>query len=203
MVKEYFVKRISEKILPIYSPVWQEIPKIKIDTFPWKGYYEGVKTTVRAVHSDYGITVHFETNESPLAAHVRVDNEEVCCDSCVEFFLRPEQDERYINFEINPLRVVLCEFGTRDMSSRSKLQIKKEEFSIFSMIEEGMWILQFTVPYDFWRQFFGEVPQSIRGNFYKCGDKTGHEHYACWNPVRWEFPRFHLPEYFGRLILES
>ncbi len=202
MMKEYFVKRICEKTLSVYSPIWEEIPKIWIDAFPWKGYYEGIKTNVRAVHSDYGITVHFETDESPLAAHMRVDNEEVCCDSCVEFFLCPEDDERYINLEINPLRVVYCGFGNRDMPSRVKLQIKKEQFLISSVIEDGKWVLQLTVPYDFWRQFFGEVPQSIRGNFYKCGDETGHEHYACWSPVQWEVPRFHLPEYFGKLILE-
>ncbi|MBE5868442.1 MAG: hypothetical protein E7293_05705 [Lachnospiraceae bacterium] len=201
-MKEYSVKRISEKTLPIYSPVWDEIQEVQIDTFPWKGYYEGIRTKVKAVHSDYGITVHFETDERPLAAHMRADNEEVCCDSCVEFFLRPEDEERYINLEINPLRVIYCGFGTRDMRARVKLQIEKEKFLVSSLIQEGKWVLQLTVPYDFWRQFFGEVPGVIRGNFYKCGDETGHEHYACWSPVQWEFPRFHLPEYFGKLILE-
>ncbi len=43
---------------------------------------------------------------------------------------------------------------------------------------------------------------SLRGNFYKCGDLTSEPHYLSWAPITFERPNFHLPAYFGNLILE-
>ena len=49
--------------------------------------------------------------------------------------------------------------------------------------------------------YFGHVGDCLYANFYKCGDKTVHPHYACWNPVGGEKPNFHQPQSFGKLIL--
>ena len=45
-------------------------------------------------------------------------------------------------------------------------------------------------------------PESIRANFYKCGDKTAHPHYLSWSPIDTPKPDFHRPEFFGELILK-
>ena len=37
----------------------------------------------------------------------------------------------------------------------------------------------------------------IKGNFYKCGDKTAHKHYLSWSPIDLDSPNCHCPEYFG------
>lgn len=43
-----------------------------------------------------------------------------------------------------------------------------------------------------------QAPTSWRGNFYKCGDKTSHPHWASWTPIGEEL-NFHCPEHFGVL----
>ena len=45
------------------------------------------------------------------------------------------------------------------------------------------------------------LPVSLRGNFYKCGDKTAHPHYLSWNPIKTPKPDFHRPEFFGELLI--
>ena len=44
--------------------------------------------------------------------------------------------------------------------------------------------------------------QKIRGNFYKCGDKTPEPHFLSWSPIDLPKPNFHVPEFFGLLELE-
>jgi hypothetical protein len=41
-----------------------------------------------------------------------------------------------------------------------------------------------------------------RANFYKCADKTSHPHWLTWAHVNYPKPKFHLPEYFGRIEFE-
>jgi hypothetical protein len=41
----------------------------------------------------------------------------------------------------------------------------------------------------------------MRGNFYKCGDKTIHPHYGCWSPIELPKPDFHCSDFFGEIIL--
>lgn len=43
---------------------------------------------------------------------------------------------------------------------------------------------------------------TLRGNFYKCGDLTSEPHYLSWAPITFPRPNFHLPAFFGTLILE-
>ena len=45
------------------------------------------------------------------------------------------------------------------------------------------------------------LPERLRANFYKCGDKTAHPHFLSWNPVGTPSPDFHRPDFFGELIL--
>ncbi len=44
--------------------------------------------------------------------------------------------------------------------------------------------------------------QTMRGNFYKCGDETPQPHYISWNPIDMPTPNFHVPQFFGTLEFE-
>ena len=67
------------------------------------------------------------------------------------------------------------------------------------------WVNQLFVPFAVISKYAGELPpiagEVWRGNFYKCGDKTSHPHWAAWSPVR--ALNFHDPECFGRLQFEA
>ena len=43
---------------------------------------------------------------------------------------------------------------------------------------------------------------TIKANFYKCGDDMPQKHYLSWHPIRIEKPNFHRPDHFGTLIFE-
>ena len=48
-----------------------------------------------------------ETDEEEIVARCRTQNGNVCGDSCMELFIRPnENDERYINIEFNAFNTI-------------------------------------------------------------------------------------------------
>lgn len=200
MMKEYLVKKINKDTININSSDWENIKCADVNYFPWAGYAENINTTVKLVHSDYGITVHFETDEKPLVMKNTEDNSEIYQDSCVEFFFSISCQDAYVNLETNPNGAILSGFG-KDKITRKRISIKKDMFFVESKFDDKTWVLQYTVPHSFIEECFGKKPDELYGNFYKCGDKTGHEHYACWNPIEIKTPNFHVPEYFGKLIL--
>jgi len=66
------------------------------------------------------------------------------------------------------------------------------------------WGVGFCVPVALFEAFTGPLGklsgQAWRANFYKCGDKTSHPHWASWAPITQ--PDFHMPDCFGVLTLE-
>lgn len=65
------------------------------------------------------------------------------------------------------------------------------------------WSLMTKIPFNafFANGFNPSSANSIKGNFYKCGDKTAKPHYVSWSPIATPSPDFHRPEYFGCLDL--
>ena len=82
----------------------------------------------------------------------------------------------------------------------------RDLFKIKTVITNKGWNLEFTIPLSFLRQFFPALELRpglcIKGNFYKCGDKTAKPHYGCWSPIDLPQPDFHCPYFFGDLVLE-
>ncbi len=201
-MKEYNVKKIDDCKVKPDSPVWSDIKPANIDCFPWSGYTYKPASNAKLVHSDNAITVRFETDEKPLSAAITQDNSDVCSDSCVEFFFRPVlEDDRYINIEINPLGTMHIGIGNV-REGRKLIDFDKAIFEVTSIITVDKWILQYVIPQSFIIGHFGSISKCFYGNFYKCGDKTGHVHYGCWNTVETKTPDFHRPEYFGKIIFE-
>jgi hypothetical protein len=66
---------------------------------------------------------------------------------------------------------------------------------------EGMfeWELTVKIPLRIMGIDPNNLPEKIKGNFYKCADGTDSPHYVTWNPVQTPTPDFHRPEFFGEL----
>lgn len=197
---KYILKKIAESNITIDDALWNEVEEIKIDNFPWKEYVADIKTVAKAVYSDFGITVRFETDEQPLRATVNENNGEVCTDSCVEFFLRRADSDNFINIEVNPFGAMFV--GNCYPGQITELDFDRAMFNVVSRITAKTWALQLTVPFEFIEKEIGKLDKTFFGNFYKCGDLTKTEHYACWSPIEHEKPNFHLPNFFGELVLE-
>ena len=143
------------------------------------------------------------------ATHIE-DNGRSWEDSCCEFFVTDPYDGTYYNFELTCIGSLLSSKRKSRLDSvlREKEDVARvirhsslahEEAEISDRIFS--WTVAMLIPYDLIGIDRDNVPVSVRGNFYKCGDLTAHPHFLSWNPIGTPKPDFHRPEYFGELIL--
>ena len=183
----------------ISSPEWEKAEEGIIAANRWKEYHEAPKTTFKLLQDDDGITVKMHTEEKNLRAVCETENGDVCLDSCMEFFLKPDHwDTRFLNFELNPKGVLHLGIGP-DRYDRTF--IEERVFDIVSVANDGDWTLKVHVPFEFLRKHFKNVGKIWKGNFYKCGDMTDHVHFGAWSEIEVSEPDFHVPDFFGIIEL--
>lgn len=156
------------------------------------------------------MVVMYHVRGLDLRARTMQDNVESWLDSCCEFFVSHPTDGTYYNFEMTCIGTLLG--GKRKSRTDShpidlkqlarvkrlcSLERRQCEFKdeIFS------WTVAMVIPFDVMGIDKDNLPSTLRGNFYKCGDLTAHPHFLSWNPVGTPAPDFHRPEFFGKLVL--
>lgn len=184
--------------------------KHSISTLNWKDYNYMPKVEFAIAYGEQEIFLKYYIREEYFKAEKTETNQMVCEDSCVEFFVSPEEDGLYYNLEFNGIGTCLLGSGTGRADSRradpavvSKIRRlatpgnnpiaeKKGDFS---------WTITIAVPFEvFFRHKITDLKgKTFRANFYKCGDKLSMPHFVTWNPVGTEKPDYHRPEYFGKL----
>jgi hypothetical protein len=185
---------------------WENVESAAIDCLPWEEYNKFYPSFAKVVCFDDGLSVRLSSKEPNPTSNCAKLNDLVCTDSCLEFFLQPSlHDNKYFNFELNPSGVMFLGLGTCRGDNR-KLWIDDYSglFEIKTCEYDGYWSVTFFIPFNFIKQYisnFDAASSKMRGNFYKCGDKTPIPHYICWNKVITEYPDFHRPEYFGDLVI--
>ena len=156
------------------------------------------------------LAVMFHVRGLDLRATQIEDNGRSWEDSCCEFFVTDPYDGTYYNFELTCIVSLLSSKRKSRLDSvlREKEDVARvirhsslahEETEISDRIFS--WTVAMLIPYDLIGIDRDNVPVSVRGNFYKCGDLTAHPHFLSWNPIGTPKPDFHRPEYFGELIL--
>jgi hypothetical protein len=191
---------------------WQKKnPQAPVDCFPWgaqmKDDFRPASSAWMAAN-DTSLRICMETGETGLRAEERGFSGEVYTDSCMELFLMPDpaHSPNYLNWEFNPAGAMYLSLGT---SRFDRVDVPEEDyrelFQVKTRIHAGGWRLEYAVPLSFLRRFFpllelkpGHV---MRGNFYKCGDKTARPHFGCWSPIDLPKPDFHCPDFFGSMLL--
>ena len=184
------------------APDRDSIPFLTADEVQWLPD-AGIRMETRLCYDENRLYVFQRAWESKVRAEHSEPLAAVCEDSCMEFFFRPENEDRYINFECNPKGCVYLGFGYgRDRHVR--LLPPPEMFNIQTAILPDGWELRYELPLSFLRLFYPSLSLAsglrLRANCYKCGDKTVQPHYLAWNPLTSETPDFHRPEDFGLLI---
>jgi hypothetical protein len=193
----------------------KEAAPAAVDNFPWGGEaaaYGGLVdyrplTTARLAADDDSLFVFMETDETDLRSETKGFGS-VYTDSCMEFFLLPDPDNspRYLNWEFNPAGGMYLSIGTcRDDRATTAQENYRELFKVKTAVHTKGWNLEYQIPLSFLRGFFPllelKTGRVMRGNFYKCGDKTVHPHFGCWSPIDLPKPDFHCPDFFGTLVL--
>ena len=193
---------------------WKGVLSIQLDNYLWMNNNYRPKVEVKVCYSAENLFVYFRTIESEITARFKYINDLVHKDSCVEFFINlfPNQSDKYLNFEMNPLGTIYVEFG--DTQNRDLLSIDDiKQIEIKSSIKtptighygSSNWEVAYKIPFTLFEKMYqlNFVGDNAKGNFYKCGDESKFEHYGCWNKIDSVKPNFHLPTYFGELIFEE
>ena len=200
-MRTYTIQRISGE------PDWNTVPALDVDQHLWLES-DHIKTTAQICYDDEALYVHMVSVEPNIRAEYTEPLSAVCQDSCMEFFFCPSpDDDRYVNFEINPNCCTHIGVGSCRADSVRIFPKKEDELlqKKANRTADG-WEVFYRIPVFFLRSLFPGyelIPGTvIRANCYKCGDLTEKEHYLSWNPVEHPTPDFHRPCDFGAMILE-
>jgi hypothetical protein len=183
---------------------------IRIINWPEYSYQPEVDFIIgwseRCLHLNYFV------KEESIMALTGTDQGPVWKDSCVEFFVSPDANDFYYNFEFNCIGTCLLAFGNsrheREYAPQEVLsgikRISSLERKTFPDIKGNhAWELSIEIPAEAFFKHPGFRPGkgNMKGNFYKCGDGLSKVHYLTWNPVKTAQPDYHRPEFFGNLEL--
>lgn len=187
-----------------------------VDSNNWpKEFPYSPRAEFRIACTPEAFVINYRATEQSVKATYTADNDAVWTDSCMEFFLSPSPaDGVYYNLECNCIGTVLL--GARGGSvpkAHATPQVMqgikrwsslgREPFA--ERMGEATWQVALVVPFEaYWHhKISADATQTMRANFYKCGDDLSQPHFLSWNPIVFDKPNFHLPEYFGELILKN
>ena len=108
----YTIKKTVNRKLDLFDKEWDKANVAEVTCVNWKEFPDAPYTTAKILYNDYGIWVQMQTDEKEILARCTTQNGDVSCDSCMEFFFRPnENDPYYLNFEFNAFGTMY--FGKR------------------------------------------------------------------------------------------
>lgn len=194
-------------------PRWELVPAADIASWHWEGAEPFRPPSFAQLCGVAGKGLYarlwsFESNPR----HVCINRDDpVYTDSCLELFLQPVPgNAAYVNFEMNCNGVTLSQFGKK---RQGRVFLKEfctlePQVSPFETVENGQtaWGVELFLSDSLIAEIYGidykTKPCTIRGNFYKCGDKTPRAHYGAYFPAGPAMLGFHNPSRFGSIILK-
>ncbi len=204
------MNRMKKINVPVCDSCHTGIDPQPIDCLNWKEYSYKPEVLFR-ISTDYKtIFLRYDVKEKYIRAQASKDNGPVWLDSCVEFFISPEGNDEYYNFEFNCIGTKLL--GYRQLGNPTEHaapDIMKHIQAWSSLGNEPFeektgdfsWHLMVEIPIkSLWKHPITDLKGKVmKANFYKCGDELSEPHYLSWNPIDTKKPSFHQPRYFGEL----
>lgn len=178
----------------------------------WKEQYPYQPlTAISIAHSGTHLYIDYTVRCNSLRAVNFENNSSVHQDSCVEFFVCPNGELPYYNFEFNCIGTI---HAAKRMDRHSGTPLSNAELNSIKRFPscgsnpfeevEGMhtWNLLVAIPFEVMGLKYEGKQIAMTGNFYKCGDLTKTPHFLSWAPIDTPNPDFHRPEFFAKIILE-
>lgn len=199
----------GDALIKLADVVAAEGATVGIETVNWPMEYP-YKPEVSATlaHDGEYLFCLFSVKERHLLVRTLDDNGPVWEDSCVELFIADADGRHYYNFETNAAGVSLasrrvsrteCVHFSQDKMRRIIRLSSLPKTTADRVDENGVtWTLLLGIPFDLFSQ---EIPDMLRINLYKCGDKTETPHFLSWAPINTTAPDFHRPEFFRNVKL--
>ena len=192
----YTVKKVN-------APCWNEIEAVELIHQPWLAPCD-IEAKTQLCHDGENLYVRMEAKEKNIRATLTGVLDQICNDSCLEFFFAPKMDDaRYFNFEWNKLCSAYVGFGAeRKTRVRQILKSTDDVFAPAAMDTEEGWAIEYKIPLSFIRMYMPDAAFEGQAacNFYKCGDATEIPHYLAWAPLSSEKPDYHRRWDFGTLV---
>lgn len=216
--KKLDVKKITGVVSPDAAAVpalldEQHVAFHPLDVVNWAAYPYRPEVSFRIAHTGRELLLHYKVKEASVRALAAADNGRVWEDACVEFFVSPQGNDCYYNFECNCAAKLLIQAGVwnerRPLAEPEVLAEVKRWSSLGTepfaeRAGECSWEVTLVIPAG---AFFQHAltcldGRTMKGNFYKCGDKLQTPHFLSWSPIGLERPMFHCPAFFGTLFFE-
>ncbi len=185
---------------------------VACDNWNWSDRNPDVK--VRIAHDSENIILHFHVSDNELRAVETENDGRVWEDSCVEFFVSPDGNDFYYNFECNCIGTLLLHGGPAGGERPSAPARVYDSVRRWSSLGTGAfeaheevreWDLVEIIPASalFRHDIKSLDGLSMKGNFYKCGDLLPHPHFLSWAPIDLPKPMFHCPQLFDAIEFEQ
>ena len=215
-MKTYVIRRLPEgegrlALGGIFDPselgkAWKALEQAQIDHYPWDENGYRPETFAKVGWNAKGLHVLMASNEPEIRQELSEVGGMACFDSCLEFFLMPNpRTGAYANFEVTPRAIMHLGVGDGRHGRAVYKELPDGVDPTHSAHDGGWWAVSYTAPAAFLKAEFGvelAPNMAMRGNFYKCGDKTCKPHYGIWHPYALARADFHRPELFADFILE-
>jgi hypothetical protein len=218
--ESYTVKRAKGKVSlsdQWNEKSWKDIPELRLG---WEGKYfdrsSGFHPDARAKfqYDDKFIYVLYQVKDEAVRGTFKKDQDMVCLDSCMEFFVQPDPAGPYYNFECNCIgTLLLYEIhvigDTKKMNPMPAEELQSvKRFSTLPRTLSGelpgpvTWYLGLQIPIEMFSRRTG-VSTDLSGqvwsaNVFKCADWTSKPCWLMWHKSY----TFHNPEGFGKFIFE-
>lgn len=182
----------------------------RIDKVNWPDFSYKPSVKFRIAYGKRELFLKYYVEEEAIRAEKSLNNDMVCEDSCVEFFVSPAADGVYYNFEFNCIGTCRVGFGT-SRADNSVIDLETvDKIRRYSTLgnkpfheRKGSfkWELIAVIPLGIFERYKITTLQGMvfRANFYKCGDKLSLPHYLTWNEVGTPEPDFHSSDFFGEI----
>lgn len=190
------------------------VPIQRIECINWAAYPYCPKVAFQMAYGRDEMYLRFFVQEQSVKAVYTQANEAVWTDSCVEFFLSIDGDDKYYNLETNCIGTQLLGYSDgihpREHASAELISKIRKTSSLgnnpFPEIkQETYWEICMAIPFEcfFGHQLKGPINGSkMTANFYKCGDDLSVPHFVSWVPIDTPEPSFHQPKYFAEIYFE-
>lgn len=175
--------------------------------YPYKPQVE-----FRMAHTGNNLLIHYKVREEYVRAVAEIDGGRVWEDACCEFFISPDQNEFYYNFECNCAGTLLLNYGVvgNRKSATQEVMAKIDRWSSlgrhpFDVKEaQKQWELTLVIPINvlFEHGMNSWAGKRMKANVYKCGDLLPKPHFVSLTKIDLPTPCFHCPQYFTEFEFE-
>ena len=199
--------------IPIVSgkPDWDQLHQVPVASYLWSQGYapETNASVILWAQAGTGIIVRMECREADPMATYRKNNTPVWEDSCLACFLNfdPEATDAYIAIWANANGAMYSDYGSGPDAriQFSEMQCAPPAVQIHRLADR--WVCYFIIPMQTIHSLYGKLwflpGDKLRGNFYKCGEKTPQPHWGSWTKLSGDTPQLHQPAYFGDLEIDT